>query len=119
MGSKKFTERSVEVSLWIIIYNAPKSHKDVLGLKRHWWGGMKKNVTDYVIKCLTCQQVKAKHQQPAGLHQNIYIPKWKWEGIIIDFVVGSPSLIRVIVDCLTKTAHFLLVRMKYLASQYA
>ena len=47
-------------------------------LKDHyWWDGMKRDVTEFVTKCMTCQQVKAEHQKPAGLLQPIEIPQWK------------------------------------------
>ena len=32
----------------------------------YWWDELKKDVADYVAKCLTCQQVKAEHQKPSG-----------------------------------------------------
>jgi hypothetical protein len=87
--------------------------------KEYWWPNMKKEVSDYVLKCLTCQQVKAEHQHPAGLLQNITIPEWKWERVTMDFVTGLPLTPRkkdsiwVIVDRLTKVAHFLPVRKDY------
>nr|GEY72701.1 hypothetical protein [Tanacetum cinerariifolium] len=64
-------------------------------------------------KCLTCATVKAKHQKPSGLLQQPKIPVWKWEMITMDFVSGLPrtpsgyDTIWVIVDQLTKSAHFL------------
>ena len=51
---------------------------------------MKKNVTDYVSKCLTCQQVKAEHQVPSDLLNPIQIPQWKGDNIAMDFVYGLP-----------------------------
>ncbi|KAA3466328.1 DNA/RNA polymerases superfamily protein [Gossypium australe] len=39
--------------------------------------GLKRKVTDFVSKCLTCQQVKAEHQLPSGLLQPVKIPLWK------------------------------------------
>ncbi|GKD98553.1 putative reverse transcriptase domain-containing protein [Tanacetum coccineum] len=57
--------------------------------------------------------VKAEHQKPSGLLQQPEIPVWKWERITIDFVTGLPrtssgyDTIWVIVDQLTKSAHFL------------
>ena len=69
--------------------------------------------------------MKAEHQRPIGLHQNIFIPKWKWESLTIDFVVGLPMTkkgydsIWVIVDRLTKMVHFLPVQKNYIAPQYA
>ena len=47
--------------------------------RQFWWNGMKKDVAEYVSKCLTCQQVKAEHQRPGGLLQPLSIPTWKWE----------------------------------------
>lgn len=91
----------------------------------YWWPGMKKDVVGYVAKCLTCQQVKAEHQRPAGLLQRIGIPEWKWDDITMDFVVGLPRTVGqydsiwVIVGRYTKSAHFLLVRTSYTVEQYA
>ena len=56
----------------------------------YWWDGLKKDVADYVAKCLICQQVKAEHQKPSGKLQPLPIPEWKWERITMDFVVGLP-----------------------------
>ena len=66
-----------------------KMYQDVRSLYR--WPGMKRDVVEYVAKCLTCQQVKAKHQRPAGLLQPLDIPEWKWEDITMDFVGGLPG----------------------------
>jgi hypothetical protein len=49
---------------------------------------MKRDVAEYVALCDTCQQVKVEHQQPAGLLQPLQVPEWKWEEIVIDFIVG-------------------------------
>ena len=35
--------------------------------RQYYWSGIKKHVRDFVHQCLTCQQVKAEHQRPAGL----------------------------------------------------
>ena len=91
----------------------------------HWWDGLKKDVVDYVSKCLTCQQVKAEHQKPSGKLQPLPIPEWKWERITMDFVVGLPCTsdgydsIWVIVDWLTKSAHFLPVKTIYSVAKLA
>ncbi|XP_052478012.1 uncharacterized protein LOC128033830 [Gossypium raimondii] len=45
----------------------------------YWWPSLKREVTDFVARCLTCQQVKAEHQLPSGLLQPAKIPLWKWE----------------------------------------
>ncbi|GJV98834.1 putative reverse transcriptase domain-containing protein [Tanacetum coccineum] len=44
---------------------------------RYWWPGMKKDIAEYVSKCLTCLKVKAEHQRPSGLLQQPEIPVWK------------------------------------------
>ncbi|GJU54571.1 reverse transcriptase domain-containing protein [Tanacetum coccineum] len=86
---------------------------------RYWWSGMKKDIAVYVSKCLTCLKVKAEHQRPSGLLQQPEIPEWKWEGIAMDFVTKLPrtssghDTIWVIVDRLTKSAHFLPMREDY------
>ncbi|GJW19848.1 putative reverse transcriptase domain-containing protein [Tanacetum coccineum] len=86
---------------------------------RYWWPGMKKDIAMYVSKCLTCLKVKAEHQRPSGLLQQPEIPEWKWEGIAMDFVTKLPrtssghDTIWVIVDRLTKSAHFLPMREDY------
>ncbi|GJW32772.1 putative reverse transcriptase domain-containing protein [Tanacetum coccineum] len=52
---------------------------------RYWWPRIKKDIAEYVSRCLTCFKVKAKHQRPSGLRQQPEIPIWKWEGIAMDF----------------------------------
>ncbi|GJW38797.1 retrotransposon protein, putative, ty3-gypsy subclass [Tanacetum coccineum] len=51
-----------------------------------WWNGMKQDVATFVSKCMTCQQVKIKHQRASGLLQPLEIPMWKWDEISMDFV---------------------------------
>ena len=74
---------------------------------------MKKDVAEFTAKCLTCQQVKVEHQTPAGKLHPLSIPEWKWEKITMDFVTNLPKTqkgndaIWIIVDRLTKSAHFL------------
>ncbi|GKF12908.1 putative reverse transcriptase domain-containing protein, partial [Tanacetum coccineum] len=86
---------------------------------RYWWSGMKKDIAEYISKCLTCLKVEVEHQRPSGLLQQPEIPIWKWEGIAIDFVTKLPrtssghDTIWVIVDRLTKSAHFLPMREDY------
>ncbi|GKE63455.1 putative reverse transcriptase domain-containing protein, partial [Tanacetum coccineum] len=88
-----------------------KMYQDLKPL--YWWPNMKADIAMYVGKCLTCAKVKAEHQKPSGLLQQPEIPVWKWERITMDFVSGfsrTPSgydTIWVIVDRLTKSAHFL------------
>ena len=81
--------------------------------EKYWWYGLKRDVAEYVALCDTCQRVKVEHQRPAGLLQPMKIPEQKWKEVGLDFIVGLPhtqrgyDLIWVIVDRLTKVAHFI------------
>ncbi|KAA3478731.1 DNA/RNA polymerases superfamily protein [Gossypium australe] len=69
----------------------PGSTKMYNDLKQYyWWHGMKRDISDYVSKCLVCQQVKAEHQVPSGLLKPIMIPEWKWDRVTIDFISDFP-----------------------------
>lgn len=57
--------------------------------KMYWWNGMKRDISEFVSKCLICQQVKAEHQVPSGLLQPIMVPEWKWDRITMDFISGQ------------------------------
>jgi hypothetical protein len=87
--------------------------------------GHKKDIAEFVARCIVCQQVKIEHQRPTGMLQPLEIPQWKWEHITMDFVGGlprtqrGPDSIWVIVNRLTKSAHFLPVKSNYKTSQYA
>ncbi|GJT45980.1 reverse transcriptase domain-containing protein [Tanacetum coccineum] len=82
----------------------------------YWWPNMKADIATYVSQCLTCAKVKAEHQRPSGLLVQPDIPEWKWEKITMDFITKLPKTtagfdsIWVIVDRLTKSAHFLPMR---------
>jgi hypothetical protein len=92
---------------------------------RYWWYGMKRDIVEYVSLCDTCQRVKAEHQRPAGLLQPLKIPEWKLEEIGLDFIVGLPRTqarydsMWVIVDQLTKVAHFIPVKTTYSGAKLA
>ncbi|GJT28313.1 putative reverse transcriptase domain-containing protein [Tanacetum coccineum] len=87
--------------------------------KLYWWPNMKADMATYVSKCFTCAKVKAEHQKPSGLLQQPEIPVWKWERITMDFITKLPRTssgydsIWVIVDRLTKSAHFIPMNEKY------
>jgi hypothetical protein len=104
----------------------PGSTKMYQDLKQHyWWIKMKIEIARYVAKCDTCRHVKAIHMKTVGPLQSLPIPTWKWEDISMDFIVGLPRTAKgfdsiwVIVDRLTKIAHFLPVRVKYTVATYA
>ncbi|CAN6721100.1 unnamed protein product [Malus baccata var. baccata] len=77
----------------------------------YYWPGMKREIDEY--------QVKAERKKPFGRMQPLPIPQWKWENITMDFVYKLPRTrngfdgVWVIVDRLTKSAHFIPVREKY------
>ncbi|GJZ15177.1 putative reverse transcriptase domain-containing protein [Tanacetum coccineum] len=91
-----------------------KMYQDVK--KLYWWPNMKADIATYVSKCLTCARVKAEHQRPSGLLVQPAIPEWKWDNITMEFITKLPKssqgfdTIWVIVDRLTKSAHFLPIR---------
>ena len=84
--------------------------------KIYWWPNMKADIAEYVGKCLTCSRVKAETQKPSGLLVQPEIPVWKWERITMDFITKLPKTstgldtIWVIIDRLTKSAHFLPIK---------
>ncbi|GJT68192.1 putative reverse transcriptase domain-containing protein [Tanacetum coccineum] len=95
----------------------PGSEKMYQDIKKlYWWPNMKYDIATYVSKCLTCARVKAEHQRPSGLLVQPAIPEWKWDNIMMDFITKLPKssqgfdTIWVIVDRLTKSAHFLPIR---------
>ena len=86
---------------------------------------MKRDITDFVASCLTCEKVKIERQRPGGLLQPLPIPVWKWDRITMDFILGLPrtqklqDAIWVVVDRLTKSAHFLAMKTTFNAEQLA
>ena len=98
----------------------PGSDKMYQDLKKlYWWPNMKADIATYVSKCLTCSKVKAEYQKPSGLLQQPELPQWKWERITMDFITKLPKTpsghdaIWVIVDRLTKSAHFIPIKETY------
>ena len=87
--------------------------------KLFWWPGMKKEIAEFVYACLICQKSKIEHQKPSGFMQTMFVPEWKWDSIFMDFVSGLPRTPKTceaiwgILDRLTKSAHFIPVRMDY------
>ncbi|GJT69501.1 putative reverse transcriptase domain-containing protein [Tanacetum coccineum] len=113
-------------SKYTIHHGSDKMYQDLK--KLYWWSNMKVESATYVNKCLTCAKVKAEYQKPSGLLVQPVILVWKWENITMDFVTKLPKTligqdtIWVIVDRLTKSAHFLPMKendsMEKLTRQY-
>nr|ABB46832.2 retrotransposon protein, putative, Ty3-gypsy subclass [Oryza sativa Japonica Group] len=110
-------------TLYSIHPGSTKMYQDLK--ERFWWASMRREIAEYVAVCDVCQRVKAEHQKPAGLLQPLKIPEWKWEEIGMDFITGLPRTssghdsIWVIVDRLTKVAHFIPVKTTYSGSRLA
>ncbi|CAN6552492.1 unnamed protein product [Malus baccata var. baccata] len=85
----------------------------------YYWLGMKREIAEYVSRCIVCQQVKAERKKPFGRMQPLPVPQWKWENITMDFMYKLPRTrngsdgVWVVVDRLTKSTHFIPVREKY------
>ena len=84
---------------------------------------MKRDIANYMSRCLVCQKVKVEHQRPGGLLQPLSIQVQKWDQIIMDFIVELPRTSRhhdtiwVIMDRLAKSSHFLAVKVIFTAEQ--
>lgn len=94
-------------------------------LKNHFaWKGIKQAVEDFIKQYSICQQAKHSNSLPAGLLQPLRIPAGVWMDISMDFVEGLPKsqgyiVIMVVVDRLSKYAHFVPVKHPYTAASIA
>jgi hypothetical protein len=90
--------------------------------RQYYWIGLKKEVADFIAKCLEFQKVKVEHRHPVGMLQPLPIPEWKWEVVTMDFITKLPKTtkqhdsIMVVVDKLTKASHFILVKLTHKAT---
>ncbi|GJT28462.1 putative reverse transcriptase domain-containing protein [Tanacetum coccineum] len=114
---RKLIIDEAHTSRYSIHPGAYKMYYDLRDL--YWWPGMKRDIAEYVSRCLTCSKIKDEHQKPSGLLHQPEIPDWKWEKITMDLVTKLPrssggyDAIWVIVDRLTKSAHFLPIHEDY------
>jgi hypothetical protein len=110
-------------SRYSIHLDSTKMYKDLK--TRYLWKDMRRDIAHYVACCDTCSRVKIEHEKCAGLLKPLAIPVWKWEDISMDFVVGLPRTpkgkdsVWVIVDRLTKVAHFVPVKTRYATEKLA
>jgi hypothetical protein len=98
----------------------PRSTKMYHDLRQQfWWTRMKREAAHYVSECDTCRKVKVDYMKPGGLLQPLSILEWKWDDISMDIIVGLPMMTRkfdsiwVIMDRLSKSAHFIPVNTNY------
>jgi hypothetical protein len=101
----------------------PGYQKTMAAVKIHYfWLGMKKEIAEYIAKCMEYQKVKAEHRHLVGLLQPLPILEWKWEVVTMDFITGLPrtgkqhDFIMVVVDKLTKAAHFIPLKTTNMAT---
>jgi hypothetical protein len=93
--------------------------------EQFWWTRMKHETSRYVSECDTCRKVKADYMKLGGLLQPLSIAEWKWDDIIMYFIVGLPLMPRkfdsvwVIMDRLSKSVHFIPVHTRYDVRRYA
>jgi hypothetical protein len=104
----------------------PGYHKTIAAVKSQYYSpGMKKEIADFISRCLECQKVNDENRHPTGLLQPLPIPEWKWEVVTMDFKTKLPRTnkqqdsIMVVVDKLTKAAHFILVKLTHKATNIA
>jgi hypothetical protein len=88
------------------------------------WTGLRSAVEDFVRQCEVCQHAKHEHTKPAGKLQPLPIPEVPWQDISMDFVEGFPKsdgfeVIMVVVDRLTKFAHFIPLKHPFTAVHVA
>lgn len=89
-----------------------------------YWKGMKIDIQNFVRACNVCQRHKAEHLHPAGVLQPLNIPQQIWSDISMDFIEGLPnshgkSVLFVVVDRLSKYAHFIPLSHPYTATTIA
>jgi hypothetical protein len=119
---KKFLD-GAHTSRYSIHLGSTKMYHDIR--QQFWWTRMKHEMACYVSECDTCRKVKADYIKPRGLLQPLRVLNWKWDDISIDLVVGLSltthkfNSIWVIMDRLTKSAHFIPVNTNYNVQKYA
>ena len=89
-----------------------------------YWPNMQADIKNYVKKCTICQQAKSETTLPSGLLNPLPIPQQVWDDIAMDFITGLPTshgyaTIMVVIDRLSKFAHFIPLRSDYASRQVA
>ena len=114
--------REFQFSCFVVHPGGTKMYHDLR--RQYYWSGMKKQVGEFVRRCLTCQQVKVEHQRPVGLLQHMEVVEWKWEHVTVDFVTHllrtsrGHDMVWLILDRLTKSTHFLVVQITFTLEEF-
>jgi hypothetical protein len=122
-GLRKEIMNEAHCSPYIVHPRGTKMYRDMKG--SYWWNNMKREIAKFVEQCPTCQQMKVEHQRPAGTLKLLLIPKWKWDEIAMDFILGLPKSptgedsIWVVINRLTKSAHFIPKKVKDSMDKFA
>ncbi|GJR75446.1 retrotransposon protein, putative, ty3-gypsy subclass [Tanacetum coccineum] len=110
--------------LWSVVQNMKNGKQEEFRVDEHgviWNGGLE--FRSKVLKRVN--KIKSTSQRASGLLQPLDIPTWKWEQISMDFVTRLPRTFKkndaiwVVVDRLTKSAHFLPIQQGYSGSKLA
>jgi hypothetical protein len=98
----------------------PRYQKIVPAVKsQYYWSGTRRDIVEYIAKCLECQRVKDEHRHPVVLLKPLPIPQWKWEVVTMDFITRFPrtnkhhDVIMVVVEKLTKATHFIPMKVTH------
>nr|GEU55879.1 putative mitochondrial protein [Tanacetum cinerariifolium] len=89
-----------------------------------YWSEMRKDIARMVSECVVCQLQKYSTLALSGLLHPLELPEKVWDEVTMDFIDGLPkyggfTIILVVVDCLSKYAHFVPLRHPYTASTLA
>ncbi|KAJ1377421.1 Ribonuclease H-like superfamily [Sesbania bispinosa] len=89
-----------------------------------FWQSMRQDIRDFIRHCQICQRAKSCQTNPSGLLTPLSIPHQVWEDVAMDFITGLPlskgfSVIFVVIDRLSKFAHFAPLRSTFTTPQVA
>jgi hypothetical protein len=93
--------------------------------RNFYWPGMRRDVAEYVSTCRSCQRAKPRRHKPYGQTRNLETPVDNWQDIAMDFIMdvakskSGHNAILVVMDLLSKRAHFLACKIDITAVQTA
>ena len=114
---KRQIMKETHCSAYVMHPESTKIHRTIK--QSYSQNSMKREIVEYVSRCLMCQQIKVEHQGPTEKLQSLPISEWKWDYITIDFISDLPKIrkdndaIWMIIDRLTKLVHFLSIKMTF------